>query len=48
MSQNPPPAGLEPLETFDTTTLPTRPRTIRTGLRLNIRGRSVHLVAVHK
>lgn len=35
--------GLEPIEAVDSLALPTRSRMIRTGLRLNIRGRSVHL-----
>lgn len=35
--------GLEPLDALDTKVLPITPRSIRTGLRLNIRGRSVHL-----
>ena len=37
------PEGLEPLDAVDAKILPTTPRSIRTGLRLNIRGRSVHL-----
>ena len=43
MKQPSSPQGLEPLSAVDMVVLPTRPRTIRTGLRLNIRGRSVHL-----
>jgi Mn2+/Fe2+ NRAMP family transporter len=43
MSQQPHPDGLEPVEATERLTLPTAPRTVRTGLRLNIRGRSVYL-----
>lgn len=35
--------GLEPLDALDVRTLPATPRTIRSGLRINIRGRSVNL-----
>lgn len=35
--------GLEPLDALDVKALPTTPRPIRTGLRINIRGRSVKL-----
>lgn len=35
--------GLEPVEALETNALPLRPRDIRRGLRLNIRGRSVQL-----
>jgi Mn2+/Fe2+ NRAMP family transporter len=42
-SQPPQPSGLEPLDVVEATALPAHPRPIRTGLRLNIRGRSVHL-----
>ena len=37
------PQGLEPLDAVDAKILPVTPRPIATGLRLNIRGRSVHL-----
>ncbi|HWN09870.1 MAG TPA: Nramp family divalent metal transporter [Pyrinomonadaceae bacterium] len=37
------PQGLEPLDALDAKILPTTPRTIRAGLRINIRGRSVQL-----
>ncbi|MBC8029027.1 MAG: Nramp family divalent metal transporter [Pyrinomonadaceae bacterium] len=37
------PQGLEPLDAVDAKILPATPRSIRTGLRLNIRGRSVQL-----
>ena len=37
------PEGLEPLGSLDTKVLPVAPRSIRMGLRLNIRGRSVHV-----
>ena len=37
------PEGLEPLGAIDAKVLPQTPRNIRDGLRLNIRGRSVHL-----
>jgi Mn2+/Fe2+ NRAMP family transporter len=37
------PQGLEPLDAVDAKVLPTSPRSIRAGLRLNIRGRSVQL-----
>lgn len=43
MSQQPAPDGLEPLEAVELAALPAHPRTIRAGVRLNIRGRSVHL-----
>jgi len=43
MSQQPLPDGLEPVEAVERGALPTAPRTVRTGLRLNIRGRSVYL-----
>jgi Mn2+/Fe2+ NRAMP family transporter len=43
MSKQQPAHGLEPLDAFEAKTLPSQPRSIRTGLRLNIRGRSVHL-----
>jgi NRAMP (natural resistance-associated macrophage protein)-like metal ion transporter len=43
LSKEPSPQGLEPLAEADSLALPTRPRRIQTGLRLNIRGRSVHL-----
>ena len=43
MTKQPSPEGLEPLGAVDAKTLPATPRSIRTGLRLNIRGRSVHL-----
>jgi len=48
MNQHQPPQGLEPLSAVDMVVLPTRPRTIRTGLRLNIRGRIVHLCGLHR
>jgi Mn2+/Fe2+ NRAMP family transporter len=35
--------GLEPVDALEAKALPLKPRTIRTGLRLSIRGRSVHL-----
>lgn len=37
------PQGLEPLDAVDAKVLPAAPRSIRAGLRLNIRGRSVQL-----
>jgi Mn2+/Fe2+ NRAMP family transporter len=43
MSQQPAPEGLEPLEAVEAVALPTHPRPIHEGLRLNIRGRSVRL-----
>ncbi|MBV9958206.1 MAG: Nramp family divalent metal transporter [Acidobacteria bacterium] len=43
MSRQPAPEGLEPLEAVEATALPAHPRQIQTGLRLNIRGRSVRL-----
>lgn len=43
MIKTPQPQGLEPLDAVDAKVLPVTPRLIRTGLRLNIRGRSVHL-----
>jgi Mn2+/Fe2+ NRAMP family transporter len=44
MSREPTPEGLEKLDAVAaTSTLPTHPRQIQTGLRLNIRGRSVRL-----
>lgn len=35
--------GLEPLDALDVKALPTTPHLIRTGLRINIRGRSGRL-----
>lgn len=43
MSLQPTPQGLEPLEAVEDLALPTRPRTIKSSLRLTIRGRSVKL-----
>jgi NRAMP (natural resistance-associated macrophage protein)-like metal ion transporter len=43
MSQHPLPDGLEPVDAVEQTALPTAPRTVSTGIRLNIRGRSVYL-----
>jgi NRAMP (natural resistance-associated macrophage protein)-like metal ion transporter len=43
LSQQPQPHGLEPLDAVESTALPLHPRPVRAGLRLNIRGRSVHL-----
>jgi Mn2+/Fe2+ NRAMP family transporter len=43
MNQPPTPPDLEPFTAADMLVLPTGPRTIRPGLRLNIRGRSVYL-----
>ena len=43
MTKSSTPQGLEPLDAIDAKSLPATPRSIRTGLRLNIRGRSVHL-----
>ncbi len=43
MSLQPTPQGLEPLEAVEDLVLPTRPRTIKSSLRLTIRGRSVRL-----
>lgn len=43
MTKSSTPQGLEPLDAIDAEILPAAPRSIRTGLRLNIRGRSVHL-----
>lgn len=37
------PEGLEPVDALEAKSLPMTPRGIRSGLRLNIRGRSVHL-----
>jgi NRAMP (natural resistance-associated macrophage protein)-like metal ion transporter len=37
------PDGLEPVEAVERGALPTAPRTVRTGIRLNIRGRSVYV-----
>jgi NRAMP (natural resistance-associated macrophage protein)-like metal ion transporter len=42
MNQPPPPQGLEPFSAVDMV-VPTRQRTIRPGLHLTIRGRSMHL-----
>jgi Mn2+/Fe2+ NRAMP family transporter len=39
----PRPEGLEPVEAVEARSLPTHPRAVGTGLRLNIRGRSVKL-----
>lgn len=39
----PQPQGLEPLDALDPNALPITPRPIRSGLRINIRGRSVNL-----
>ena len=41
--QQPQPHGLEPLDAVKATSLPAHPRPVRAGLRLNLRGRSVHL-----
>jgi Mn2+/Fe2+ NRAMP family transporter len=43
MSQNSAPQGLEPVEELDLSSLRSRPRTLQSSLRLNIRGRSVNL-----
>lgn len=43
MSRPPTPQGLEPIESVESVTLPRTARTVRTGLRVNIRGRSVRL-----
>ncbi|MDQ5845420.1 MAG: Nramp family divalent metal transporter [Acidobacteriota bacterium] len=43
MKKSQTPEGLEPVETLEAKDLPSAPRTIRAGLRLNIRGRSVYL-----
>lgn len=43
MSEQLTPQGLEPLASVDALAAPSRPRTVRTALRMNIRGRSVHL-----
>lgn len=43
MTKAPHPQGLEPLDAVDAKVLPITPRPLRTGLRLNIRGRSVQL-----
>ncbi|MEK6283313.1 MAG: Nramp family divalent metal transporter [Acidobacteriota bacterium] len=43
MTKTPQPQGLEPLDAVDAKVLPLTSRPIRTGLRLNIRGRSVQL-----
>ncbi len=43
MSLQPTPQGLEPLEAVEELALPTRPRTISSSVRLNIRGRSIRL-----
>lgn len=43
MSLQPTPQGLEPLEAVEDLALPTRPRTVKSSLRLTIRGRSVKL-----
>lgn len=43
MSKKTAPQGLEPLDELGSVVLPTRPRTIRAGLRINIRGRSIYL-----
>ncbi|MEP6636640.1 MAG: Nramp family divalent metal transporter [Acidobacteriota bacterium] len=40
---DPQPHGLEPLDVLDAKVLPMEPRPIPAGLRINIRGRSVHL-----
>jgi Mn2+/Fe2+ NRAMP family transporter len=48
MSKQQPAPGLEPLDAVEAKTLPSQPRSIRTGLRLNIRGRSVHLRGLHR
>src|SRR5207253_2356663 len=43
MSRSPTPQGLEPVESFEVVDLPKSTRAVRTGLRVNIRGRSVRL-----
>jgi NRAMP (natural resistance-associated macrophage protein)-like metal ion transporter len=43
MSQPSSPQGLEPIESVEVVTLPNATRTVQTGLRVNIRGRSVRL-----
>jgi Mn2+/Fe2+ NRAMP family transporter len=43
MSRPPTPQGLEPVESVEVVDLPRAARTVRAGLRLNIRGRSVRL-----
>jgi NRAMP (natural resistance-associated macrophage protein)-like metal ion transporter len=43
MSEAPTPAGFEPIQEEQSHLLPSRPRQIRHGIRLNIRGRSVRL-----
>jgi Mn2+/Fe2+ NRAMP family transporter len=43
MSRPSSPQGLEPIESVEVVTLPNATRTIQTGLRVNIRGRSVRL-----
>lgn len=40
--------GLEPVEALKAKELPSAPRSIRSGLRINIRGRSVQLRGLHK
>lgn len=48
MNQNVTPQGLEPVEELDLSGLSDQPRTLHSGLRLNIRGRSVSLQRFHR
>ena len=48
MSQPPLSDGLEPVDVVEQRALPTAPRTVRMGIRLNIRGRSVSLRGLHR
>ena len=42
------PEGVEPVWAADNLTLPVRPRVIRSGLRMNVRGRSIRLRALRR
>ena len=43
MNERPARSGLEPLAQAEASVLPSRPQTLRTAVRMNIRGRSVRL-----
>ena len=43
MTERPARSGLEPLAQVEESASPSRPQTIRTAVRMNIRGRSVRL-----
>ena len=48
MTKNKTPQGLEPVENLDLSQLPKRPLSLQSGVRLNIRGRSVSLRRFHR